>query len=328
MNNFGNIFKISIFGESHGDSVGVLIDGMPAGVSVQLSDFTNDLAERKGGACGTTARIENDVPILSSGIYNGKTTGSPISIRFANEHQDSDAYPIDTKYQPRPGHADFPAFVKYGGFSDHRGGGHFSGRLTLGLIAAGVFAKKIIPCTIKSEIIEIHGKTDYNDALKNAVEQGDSLGGIIQTTIKDVPIGLGEPFFGSIESMISSAVFSIPGAKGIEFGAGFRTSSMLGSEYNDIITDISGSYLTNNSGGINGGLSNGNDIVFRTAFHPSSSIAKSQNSIDLRTGEKVEISTRGRHDACFVLRVSPVVSAVSACVFADLMMSYKLGSVR
>ncbi len=334
MNSFGNYFRMSIFGESHGISLGILIDGCPAGIIVDENDFTNDIQQRKSGQFGTTKRLENDVPVFQSGIFNGRTTGSPIMISFVNSDQNSLDYPPDFQFQPRPGHSDFAAYKKYNGFNDYRGGGHFSGRLTLALIAAGVLAKKITRCEISSKLIEIAGRLideekrneTFEQEIKKAQALGDSIGGIVETTVSNVPAGLGEPFFGSVESLISSLVFAIPGVKAIEFGLGFASARKQGSQYNDQIMDISGTNLTNNSGGITGGLTNGNNIVFRTALHPTSSIRKEQNTIDLRTGEQVSISTKGRHDTCFALRVPPVISAATACVLADLSLAQRIHS--
>lgn len=318
MNNFGNIFRISVFGESHGSMIGVVIDGMPSGIEVSQEDFLPDLQARRAGKLGTTKRVEDDIPIIASGIFRGNTTGSPITILFENKSQKSNDYAGDFQYKPRPGHADFASQMKFGGFSDFRGSGHFSGRITLALVAAGVLAKKLLPCQIESKLIEVGGENDFDKALLKAIEIGDSLGAVIETRVTQLPYGIGEPFFASCESVISSIVFSIPGVKGIEFGAGFASARMKGSEYNDEIIDISGKTNTNNSGGINGGISNGNDIVFKTALHPTSSISKEQNTIDIRSGEKVKISITGRHDVCFALRVPPIVTAATACALADL----------
>lgn len=323
MNEFGRLFKISIYGESHSDSIGIILSGVPVGLDLSADDFIADLNCRRAGALGTTRRTESDLPIISSGVFNGKTTGAPILIQFKNENANSNDYPDSQKQIPRPGHSDFTASMKYFGFNDYRGGGHFSGRMTLALVAAGVVAKKIIPYSISSKILSIGGQSDYQEILQKAISEGDSLGGIVETTISNVDIGLGEPFFDSIESIISHLIFSIPGAKAIEFGAGIASAAQLGSEYVDSIIDENGTTRTNNSGGINGGISNGNDIIFRTAFHPTSSIAKPIDSFDFEKLQPCKLTISGRHDACYVLRVPVVASAVAACVMADLFLIRK-----
>lgn len=315
MNSSGRIFRINIYGESHGKSVGVIIDGCPPGISILEEDFTEDLLRRKSGSKGTTARIESDKPMFMSGIFNGKTTGAPINVMFENNNMNSDDYDI-LKDIPRPGHADFVAMKKYNNFNDKRGGGHFSGRLTLGLVAAGVIAKKILgnSVSIKSELLNIDEKK-----IEEAIKKSDSLGGIIECRINNLPIGLGEPFFDSVESLISHLIFSIPGVKGIEFGSGFRSADMPGSEHNDSIIDATtGKSDTNNSGGINGGISNGNDIIFKVAVKPTSSIGKKQETVNIKTGQIESLEIKGRHDAAFVLRVPPIIESVTAIVLADL----------
>ena len=319
MNTFGRLFKVSIFGESHGESVGVLIDGCPPGLPMAETDFTRDLERRKSGAKGTTPRREPDVPLIKSGVMDVKTTGAPILIIFENKETDSGAYE-QIQYTPRPGHADFTAWKKYRGFNDYRGGGHFSGRLTVGLVAAGVIAKKLTgPVTFEAKLIEAGGSRDIDDAVAAAMHDKDSIGGIVECRISNVPVGLGEPFFDSVESLISHIVFSVPAVKGIEFGAGLAGSRMRGSEHNDEIINIEGRTKTNNAGGINGGITNGNDIVFRVAIKPTSSIGIPQSTIDLRTGETVRLSVAGRHDTCIALRMPVIIEAASAIVFADLM---------
>ncbi len=321
MNSFGKIFRVTIFGESHGPSVGITIDGCPAGLQLSEADFTIDIERRKGGLQkGTTPRKEDDIPIFTSGIFNGKTTGAPITILFENKNTRS----VDYEKQravPRPGHADFVASKKYGGFDDYRGGGHFSGRLTVCLVGAGVIAKKALQnISIASQIIEVGGEKNIEAGLQKAIDAKDSVGGIVECTVNDLPIGLGEPFFDSVESLIAHAVFSIPAVKGIEFGAGFNAAKMYGSEHNDSIEDASGKTLTNHAGGIVGGIFNGNELIFRIAVKPTSSTPKEQQSWNWET-EKVEsFSIKGRHDLCIALRVPPVLEAVTAIVLADLML--------
>ncbi|MFH1227900.1 MAG: chorismate synthase [Planctomycetota bacterium] len=320
MNTFGKLFRIAIFGESHGECVGVLVDGCPAGFPIADNDFLPDLARRKSGAPGTTPRRESDIPFVKSGVFNEKTTGAPILILFGNKDADSQQYQ-SLKHAPRPGHADFTAFKKFGGFNDYRGGGQFSGRLTAGLVAAGVIAKKVIdPVRIKAQIVETGGLTDINTAVESAVKNRDSIGGIVECKAKNLPVGLGEPFFDSVESLLSHAVFSIPGIKGLEFGAGFACGKMMGSKYNDEILEIGGKTKTNNSGGINGGITNGNELIFRVAVRPTASIPKIQKTINLKTGEPMKIAVSGRHDACIALRVPVILESITAVVIADLML--------
>lgn len=320
MNTFGRIFKVSIFGESHGKAVGVLVDGCPAGIELNEKDFSDDLKRRKGGGYGKTERIEEDRPIILSGVFNGRTTGAPIMVIFENKNVRPADYEA-LKNLPRPGHADFVAFKKYGGFSDYRGGGHFSGRLTVGLVGAGVIAKKVTtPVRYRAEVMEVGGSSEIGKPIREAKQNGDSVGGIVECVIENVPAGLGEPFFDSVESLLSHIVFSIPGIKGIEFGAGFTAARMRGSEYNDEIINIAGRTATNNAGGINGGITNGNSVVFRVAVRPTASILKKQKTINLETGKEEEISVKGRHDVCIALRFPVILEAVSAIVFADLML--------
>lgn len=320
MNSFGKLFKVSIFGESHGESVGIVIDGCPSGLPLKHSDFEADFSRRKSGAKGTTPRQEPDTPRIMSGVFNDLTTGAPIMILFENTNTRSRDY-SQLKDIPRPGHADFTGHYKFGGFQDYRGGGHFSGRLTLGLVAAGVLAKKIMaPAEVLSSILEVGGSSDIEAALDRAIEKQDSIGGIIQCSITKVPVGLGEPFFDSIEAVLSHMIFSIPAIKGIEFGAGFSAARMTGSEHNDNIVSANGSTATNHAGGINGGISNGNEISFRVAVKPTSSTHQNQRTINLKTGQLEDLAIEGRHDTCIALRVPVVVEAAAAVVMADFML--------
>ncbi|RKX17739.1 MAG: chorismate synthase, partial [Candidatus Zixiibacteriota bacterium] len=249
MNTFGQKFKLTIFGESHGPVVGVVVDGCPAGIPLCKEDFDADLQRRKAGRKGTTSRIESDHPEILSGVFNEHTTGTPITIIFKNENINSADYSRFRKH-PRPGHADFVAEQKYHGFQDYRGGGHFSGRLTLGLVAAGVIAKKMIPdIIIAAALIEVAGNSDIDIAITEAIKQKDSVGGIVECKAINIPVGLGEPFFDSVESVISHLAFSVPGIKGIEFGAGFAAIRMKGSKFNDPIINKGGKTATNHSGG-------------------------------------------------------------------------------
>ncbi len=320
MNSFGTNYRISIFGESHGKGVGVVIDGCPAGLSIKSEDFQHDINRRKSGKIGTTERVETDETNILSGVYNGYSTGSPISLYFENKDVKSSDYE-KTKDIPRPGHADFVAQKKWNGFHDMRGGGHFSGRLTLPLVAAGVIAKKIIsPIEVSSKIVEIGGEIDIEGAIEKAIKNNDSIGGIVECTATNMPIGIGEPFFNSIESLISHLVFSIPAIKGIEFGNGFDAAKLTGSVNNDFYISEDGKTSTNNSGGINGGISNGNDLIFRVAIKPTSSTPKTQQSFNFYKNEVVDFTINGRHDLCIALRMPVILEAVTAIVLADLMM--------
>ena len=358
MNTFGNKFRISIFGESHGPRIGVTVDGVLPGVPLSEEDFAQDLARRKAGALGTTPRTEDDFPQIVSGVYEGRTTGAPLTILFRNENTRSEDYE-GFREHPRPGHADFTANLKYGGFNDPRGGGHFSGRLTLGIVAAGVVAKKMLYfAQFHAELVEVGGLTDpsaWPEALKTTQAEGDSLGGVVECMVGGLPIGLGEPFWDSVESRLAHAVFAIPGVRGIEFGDGFAAARMKGSEHNDPFPehhchheegeehhcchgDSSSCHseqgeeshecqchgeheheeghhccgrhkhpqppVTNHAGGINGGITNGNPVVFRVAFKPTASIAKA--------------GIPGRHDVCFALRTPVIVEAMAAIVMVDL----------
>ena len=483
MNSFGRIFRISIFGESHGESVGIVVDGCPGGLPLTIDDFLPDLERRKGGTQkGTTPRQEEDLPIFKSGTFNGKATGAPITILFENKNVRSGDYEKQRDV-PRPGHADFVAHKKFAGFEDYRGSGHFSGRLTVALVAAGVIAKKILslaqtspqtplqrrgaskvsdapgyitntsdqwktvsayakenrqnpteaedllweelrnrkiqnakfrrqhaiegyipdfvclekklvievdgdyhnaddqaqrdefrtstlkrngyklirfanedvlqkmdwvldeiskalesetgspsPSERESEgevlpgiavtasILEIGGEKDLDKGLQKAIDEKDSIGGIIECRVTGLPIGLGEPFFDSAESLLSHIVFAIPAVRGIEFGTGFAAAKMFGSEHNDAIENMGGKTRTNHAGGIVGGLTNGNELVFRIAIKPTSSTPKEQNTLNWQTGKVETAAVRGRHDLCIALRVPVILEAVTAIVLADLMM--------
>jgi chorismate synthase len=320
MNSFGRIFRISIFGESHGESVGIVVDGCPAGMPLTVNDFLPDLERRKGGTQkGTTPRQEEDLPIFKSGIFNNKTTGAPITILFKNKNIRSGDYEKQRDV-PRPGHADFVAHKKFAGFEDYRGSGHFSGRLTVALVAAGVIAKKILrEIKITSLILEIGGEKDLDKGLQKAIDAKDSIGGIIECRVDGLPIGLGEPFFDSAESLLSHLVFAIPAVRGIEFGTGFAAAKMFGSEHNDAIENMEGKTRTNHAGGIVGGLTNGNELVFRIAIKPTSSTPKEQNTLNWQTGKIENASVRGRHDLCIALRVPVILEAVTAIALTDLM---------
>jgi chorismate synthase len=318
MNTFGTIFRVALFGESHGPAVGVLIDGCPAGLPLETSDFHADLARRRGGAPGTTARREPDAPLLESGLFEGHTTGAPLLIRFANIDVDSRAYEA-LRGRPRPGHADLVARQKFGGFADPRGSGHHSGRLTVGLVAAGVVAKKLLrPLEVAARLVAVGGSEDIEATVAAAQASGDSVGGLIECRARHVPAGLGEPFFDTAESLLAHALFAIPAIKGVEFGAGFAAARMRGSEHNDPILDVSGASQTNHAGGVLGGITTGNELLFRVAVKPTPSIRLPQRTVDLGSGAPAEISVGGRHDACIALRVPVILEAVTAIVLADL----------
>src|ERR1700712_3533929 len=321
MNSFGRLFRVSVFGESHGESVGVNIDGCPAGLSLAVEDFLVDIERRKGGVQkGTTPRKEDDLPIFKSGLFNNKTTGAPITILFENNNTRSTDYAKQRAF-PRPGHADFVASKKFGGNEDYRGGGHFSGRLTVCLVAAGVVAKKLLDqIKVEATIKEIGGEPDVEIGLQKAIDAKDTIGGIVECRVNGLPIGLGEPFFDSVESVIAHAVFAIPAVRGIEFGTGFAAARMFGSIHNDAIENLEGKTRTNHAGGVTGGITNGNELIFRIAIKPTSSTPREQQTLNWETGQVDTFSVKGRHDLCIALRVPVVLEAVTALVLADLMM--------
>lgn len=345
MNTFGRKFRVSIFGESHGEAIGVVLDGVPAGLELSEEDFVKDIDRRRSGAKGTTPRKESDKPQIVSGVFEGHTTGAPLTILFRNENTKSQDYSLFAA-MPRPGHADLTAAFKWDDCQDPRGGGHFSGRLTLPVVAAGVVAKKIIadatilddtPCNeISARIVELGGipaetsaqegdpcisdiQKTWQDAIDVAIDEGDSLGAVIECTVPDIDPGYGEPFWDSVESVLAHGVFSIPGVRGVEFGDGFKAAAMKGSQHNDPI-GADGRPVRNGAGGINGGITNGAPIVFRAAFKPTSSIRKAQETFNFATGKMDSLEVPGRHDVCFALRAPVVVEAVTAITLADLIM--------
>lgn len=327
MNSFGRLFRVSIFGESHGDCVGITLDGCPAGLSLSAEDLAPDLERRKGGKQkGTTPRQEEDTPVLMSGVFNGKTTGFPITILFENKNARSEDYARQRSI-PRPGHADWVAHQKFGGHEDYRGGGHFSARLTAGLVAVGAIAKKLLAMgeagnhiSIQAEVIEIAGDKDTEKGLQKGIEAKDSVGGIVECRVNGLPSGLGEPYFDSLESSLAHILFAIPAVRGVEFGTGFAAAGMFGSEHNDAIDDMKGKTRTNHAGGIVGGISNGNELVFRLAVKPTSSTPREQNSLNWDTGKTEDFSIKGRHDLCVALRAPVIVEAVTAIVLTDFML--------
>jgi chorismate synthase len=318
MNVFGHQLRVSVFGESHGEVMGVTLDGVPPGIQLRVQDFETDISRRKPGAKGTTPRVEEDAPNLVTGIFNDHTTGAPLTILFENKNTRSTDYE-KTKDIYRPGHADFVAQKKFRGFQDYRGGGHFSGRLTLLLVAAGVVAKRIISeVAIQARIQSIGGEIDVEAGLQKAIDHKDSIGGIIECRCSGVPVGLGEPLFDSLESVLSHAMFSIPAVKGIEFGSGFNAAGMFGSEHNDRHLDAEGATASNHAGGIVGGISNGNELVFRIAVKPTSSIGKDQETWNFGTNTMATLQVKGRHDLCIALRVPVIVEAMTALTLADM----------
>ena len=329
MNTYGEHLKVSIFGESHGNGIGIVIDGLPPGLAVDEDFIASEMARRApGNSPLATPRKEGDQVEILSGVFNGVTTGAPICGMIRNTNTRSKDY---TPELPRPGHADLTAFWKYNGYADYRGGGHFSGRLTAPIVFAGALCKSLLTqnqISIGSKVRQIGSV--QGDGMNEAMEEeilkaraeGDSVGGIIEASVKNLPVGLGSPFFGSVESRMASMMFSIPAVKGVEFGSGFDLSSMRGSQANDPITKDGDTIVTktNHNGGINGGITNGMDVVFRVAIKPTPSISKPQETVNLNTGETATLEVHGRHDPCIVPRALCVVEAASAIVMADLLL--------
>ncbi len=362
-NSIGRRLILTSFGESHGTCIGAVLDGCPAGLELEEKDIQKMLNLRKPGqSLISTQRKEDDKVEILSGIFRGSTTGAPITMIIWNNDHDSKSYE-KLRTEMRPGHSDYPAYVKYKKFNDFRGGGRFSGRLTATHVMGGAIAKKLLKVTLDvdthsytHQIGKIKMKKQFTPTAKtfkdtysndvrcpekntaekmsknilDARKKGDSLGGIIESVTTNIPIGLGEPIFGSLESELSKAIFSIPAVKGIEFGSGFQGSEKFGSENNDSYTYKNGKIITttNNSGGILGGISNGMPIVFRVAFKPASSIAKFQDSVDVKKKSKIKIQVGGRHDPCVVPRAPPVVDSWVALTLADhALLSGKIKSV-
>lgn len=349
-NTLGKEFAVTCFGESHGRSVGIIIDGCPAGLPLSEEDVQKELSRRIPRKPGlVSARIEEDKVEILSGIFNGLTTGAPLTMRVLNKDVDSSFYDL-IKDKPRPGHADYPARIRYGGFNDYRGGGRFSGRLTAAFAMSGAVSRKLI-ATVGVEVlahtVEIGGiavprepaieeirKNTYENpvrcadpktaaAMEEAImrtgEEGDSLGGVVEGIALNVPPGVGEPIFDRLDADMARALFNVPAVKGVEFGAGFRSTRMRGSENNDQYVSKEGRIIsvTNHAGGVLGGLSTGMPIVARVAFKPASSIRKKQKTVDIQTLEEAEIEVRGRHDPCVIPKAVPVVEATMAMVLAD-----------
>ncbi len=355
-NSLGKLFTITSFGESHGKCVGIIIDGCPAGLPVTEEDIQREVDKRKPGVwVAATARVEEDKVEVLSGIFNGSTTGAPICLLIWNRDADSSEYER-MRFLPRPGHADYTAFIKYGGFNDFRGGGRFSGRITASFVMAGAVAKKLlslIGIEVLAHTVAIGGikarlkaldeiKENINQnpvkcadpraaeemarVIEQAKEKGDSVGGIIEGIALNVPVGLGEPVFDTLEGDLAKALFAIPAVKGVEFGSGFTAAGRRGSENNDPFTIKNGKIvtMTNNAGGILGGISNGMPIVVRVAVKPAPSIAQNQETVDLKKMENARLVVKGRHDACIVPRAVPVVESMVAVTLCDFAMRAEL----
>jgi chorismate synthase len=348
-NSLGRLFTMTSFGESHGRSVGVVVDGCPAGLPLAVADIQSEVDRRKpGGSPASTARREKDKVEILSGVLDGFTTGAPVCLLIRNEDVDDADYE-KIRFKLRPGHADYTAFIKYGGFNDWRGGGRFSGRITAGFVMAGAIAKKLlnlIGVEIVAHTAAIGGITakpfSYEkimkrvltdslscadpqaskkmaDLIAQAKEAGDSLGGIIEGIALNVPVGLGEPLFDNLDGDLARALFAIPAVKGVEFGAGFAAARMKGSENNDPFIIKDGKIVTtsNNAGGVLGGISSGMPLVVRVAIKPTASIAMEQATVDIKKMKSTTIKVGGRHDVCIVPRAVPVVEAMMAVTLAD-----------
>jgi chorismate synthase len=348
-NSLGKIFTVTSFGESHGRCIGVIVDGCPAGLALNEDDIQSEVDKRRpGSGAASTSRSEEDRVEILSGVYDDHTTGAPVCMLVWNQDVDSTQY-IKNRFLPRPGHADFTAFIKYGGFNDFRGGGRFSGRITAGFVMAGAIARKLLglrEIEVLAHTVEIGGikagPAELNEirkcinknalrcadpasseqmlqAIEKARAEGDSLGGIIEGIALNVPAGLGEPVFSTLEGELAKAMFAIPAVKGVEFGSGFSAATKRGSENNDPFAIEDGKIitLTNNAGGILGGISNGMPVVVRVAVKPTPSISQDRETVDMAKVEPAALSTRGRHDACIVPRAVPVVSAMMAVTLCD-----------
>lgn len=327
-NTIGNSLTVTLFGESHGAAIGAVIDGMPSGIEVNEEYIASQLSRRRPKDALSTPRQEKDEYSILSGVFNGYTTGTPICITIPNADTHSSDYG-EMQYKMRPSHADYTANCRYGGFQDYRGGGHFSGRITASIVAAGAL---VIPALnkkgifVNSNILSIAGETEkekFEQKILEAKAEGNSVGGILQTVVNGIPAGVGEPWFDTVEGMLSHAVFSIPAVKGIEFGLGFDYADKKGSEANDQMY-VDGDTIkcyTNNNGGIIGGITNGMPIVFNTVIKPTPTIAKEQKTVDISTMQDTTLAARGRHDPCIVHRAAVVVESMTALVIADMLCS-------
>ena len=361
-NNFGTNISMTIFGESHGPCIGITLDGLPAGFKINLDRIKEDMEKRKAKGSISTQRHEDDEVEIVSGFFNGYTTGTALTILIQNKNTQSKDY-SDIQYRLRPGHADFSAYEKYHGFQDYRGGGHFSGRLTAPIVAAGSICRQILETKnilIGSHIEQLYALHDapfsnnidelkkqiqtlnkkefatldeqvaqnMEQAILEAKNEQDSIGGILESAIINLPAGIGEPFFDSIESILAHLLFSIPAVKGVSFGAGFQMASKKGSEANDafIMNDIIQT-KTNNNGGINGGISNGMPIIIHTCIKPTPSIYKTQKTVDYKTKESQTLNIKGRHDPCILHRARIVVDSMIAFGILDLLMSSNANNI-
>ena len=361
-NNFGTNISMTIFGESHGPCIGITLDGLPAGFKINLERIKEDMEKRKAKGSISTQRHEDDEVEIVSGFFNGYTTGTALTILIQNKNTQSKDY-SDIQYRLRPGHADFSAYEKYHGFQDYRGGGHFSGRLTAPIVAAGSICRQILETKnilIGSHIEQLYALHDapfsnnidelkkqiqtlnkkefatldeqvaqnMKQAILEAKNEQDSIGGILESAIINLPAGMGEPFFDSIESILAHLLFSIPAVKGVSFGAGFQMAAKKGSEANDaFIMNDTIQTKTNNNGGINGGISNGMPIIIHTCIKPTPSIYKTQETVDYKTKESQTLNIKGRHDPCILHRARIVVDSMIAFGILDLLMSNNANNI-
>lgn len=361
-NNFGTNISMTIFGESHGPCIGITLDGLPAGFKIDLKKINDDMEKRKAKGSISTQRHEDDEVEIVSGFFNGYTTGTTLTILIQNKNTQSKDY-SDIQYRLRPGHADFSAYEKYHGFQDYRGGGHFSGRLTAPIVAAGSICRQILETKnilIGSHIEQLYALHDapfsnnidelkkqiqtlnkkefatldeqvaqnMEQAILEAKNEQDSIGGILESAIINLPAGIGEPFFDSIESILAHLLFSIPAVKGVSFGAGFQMAAKKGSEANDaFIMNDTIQTKTNNNGGINGGISNGMPIIIHTCIKPTPSIYKTQETVDYKTKESQTLNIKGRHDPCILHRARIVVDSMIAFGILDLLMSSNANNI-
>ncbi|MFW6318609.1 MAG: chorismate synthase [Bacillota bacterium] len=324
MNQFGTVFTITLYGESHQSNIGVVIDGMPPGIAIDESLIKGDLQRRNPQLIGTTPRKETDQFVITSGVFNGKSTGSPIHVTIPNKDVKSKDYSNIINH-PRPGHSDFVANKKYFGFNDYRGGGRFSGRLTAPIVVAGAIAKMFLPFTFTHTFKQIGSLKDMSkldEYLASIQAEGDSVGGVINLEVKGIPVGLGEPMFDKVESKISQMLFSIPAVKGVQFGLGFDGVTVKGSDFNDSIVSAQGQTTTNNAGGISGGITNGNPLLVSVFIKPTSSIKKTQKTYNYKTESVEDLTIKGRHDVAIVRRAPIVLENAIAIVLADFYLQY------
>lgn len=326
MNSIGKIFQVTLYGESHQQAIGVIIDGVIPGTMIDVDKIKEDLSKRRPGQIGTTARIEQDNFEITSGVFQGKATGSPIHLTIPNLNIKSKDYDHLLE-QPRPGHADFVSLKKYNGFHDYRGGGRFSGRLTAPIVAAGSIAKMMLPMNFEHRLIQVgtcKNPNDFDTYLQEIKESGDSVGGVIELTVKNVPIGLGEPMFHKLDAAITNMLMNMPAVKLVSFGDTLEMIESKGSEFNDAIENELGSTQSNHSGGIVGGISNGNDIKLKVFIKPTSSIQKQQQSYSFKSNQVDKFEVGGRHDVCIARRAGIVIENATAIVLADMFLLNKM----